>query len=179
MRQRELQVFRQESRRLGELKDKLVIVLRPDGGDVGKRRENRAIRWARDRRTQDLGGQGRGQRRSVVKRDSRAKVDVELSPVSPPPPAFCELWKWPTVGAQLREAFDAQCGGELPKPKFGPFDNAFGKADCQLVTRSGSRGRLRRAAGDKHSAQKKNAAPEPGAAFFDVSLDLWSRATAP
>ena len=76
MRQRELQVFRQERRRLGELEDKLETALWPDGDDVGSDDDiSRSNGVTSSHST--FGGQGRGQRRSVVKRDSGAKVDVE------------------------------------------------------------------------------------------------------
>ena len=64
-----------------------------------------------------------------MKRDSAAKVDVELLAIVGPPPAFREPWNRSSVDTQLRQTLDAERGRGLSNAEIRSLYESFGIAD--------------------------------------------------
>ena len=64
-----------------------------------------------------------------MKRDSAAKVDVELLAIVGPPPAFREPWNRSPVDTQLRQTLDAEGGRGLSNAEIRSLYESFGIAD--------------------------------------------------
>jgi hypothetical protein len=64
-----------------------------------------------------------------MKRDSAAKVDVELLAIIGPPPAFGKSWNRSSVDTQLRQTLDAERGRGLSNAEIRSLYESLGIAN--------------------------------------------------